>query len=370
MRIALTGGGTGGHIFPIVAVVEKIKDLRKESGELEFLFLGPNGELEKKAMEREFIPAKRIQCGKLRRYFSFLTLSDFAIKIPVGIVQSLWHLLVFMPEVVFAKGGYVSFPVVVAAWIYRIPVILHESDATPGLANQILSRFAKRIAVSFSGSEAFFPERKVFLSGNPIRDELAKGSKEEAMKKFALNPERKTILAMGGSQGARTINHVVLAALPKLLKKWQVIHITGEKEYESVVQEAGKIGIKAGHGGYLPFPFLWEDMPLAFSVADLVISRAGANALAEIAANAKPSIIIPIEGSANKHQEQNAFVFSQAGAAIVLEQGNLGENLFLEKIESILEDNELSFELKERVKKFYNPKAAEIIAGEIIKMAE
>ncbi|MDI6778129.1 MAG: undecaprenyldiphospho-muramoylpentapeptide beta-N-acetylglucosaminyltransferase [Patescibacteria group bacterium] len=370
MRIALTGGGTGGHIFPIIAVVKKIRELAGERREMEFLFLGPDGELEKKVMDKEFIPAKNIQCGKLRRYFSFVTLVDFFVKIPIGVIQSLWRLLVFMPDAVFAKGGYASFPVAVAAWLYRIPIVLHESDATPGLANQILSRFAKRIAVSFSGSESFFPERKVFLSGNPIREELTKGKREEAVKKFELNPGKKTILVMGGSQGARAINRAVLAVLPKLIKKWQVIHITGKNEYEAVAREAGKLGVKIGRDGYFPKPFLMEEMPLAFSAADLVVSRAGANALSEIAANTKPAIIIPIEGSANKHQEQNAFVFSQSGAAVALEQGNLGENILFEKIEKILEDNEFCFELKERIKKFHSPKAAEIIAGEITKLAE
>ena len=149
MRITLTGGGTGGHIFPIIAVARKIKEITGEKEETEFLFLGPDGELEKQVMDKELIPAKKIQCGKLRRYFSLVTLFDFFVKIPIGIIQSLWHLLVFMPDAVFAKGGYASFPVAVAAWLYRIPVVLHESDATPGLANQILSRFAKKIAISF-----------------------------------------------------------------------------------------------------------------------------------------------------------------------------------------------------------------------------
>jgi len=370
MRIVLTSGGTGGHIFPIAAVVRKIRELAKDKDDVEFLFLGPDGELEKQVMEQEFILAKKIQCGKLRRYFSFLIFTDLAVKIPVGIIQSLWHLLVFMPDVVFAKGGYASFPVAVAAWLYRIPIILHESDVTPGLANQILSRFAKKIAVSFSRSEAFFPERKVVLTGNPVREELTNGNKEEAVKIFSLDSGKKVILIIGGSQGARSINHAILNILPRLLKKWQVIHLTGKKEYESVIQEAGKLGVKAGRGGYHPYPFLFGELPHAFAAADLVVSRAGANALTEIAANAKPAIIIPIEGSANKHQEQNAFAFSQAGAAVVLEQDNLGENIFFHKIEQIIEDSEFSFELKERVKKFYNPKAAEIIAEEIIKIAE
>lgn len=367
MRIALTGGGTGGHIFPILAVVREIKKQLENKEEVEFLFLGPNGELEKEIMEKEFIPMKKIQCGKLRRYFSWLNFLDF-FKIPLGFGQSLWHLLIFMPDAVFAKGGYAIIPVAMAAWFYRIPILIHESDVVPGLANQIMARIAKRIALSFSESEKFFPERKIFLSGNPIREEIIKGSREAGQKIFSLQPGRKTILVIGGSQGARIINRAIVSLLPKILKKWQVIHITGRKEYDSVIHEAGKMGIKAGHEGYAVYSFLTEELPHAFAAADLVISRAGAITITEIAANSKPVIIIPIKESANNHQEQNSFIFSQAGAAIVLDQENLGENILYDKIEQVIESEELKFELRERIKKFYNPEAAKVIAREILKL--
>jgi len=368
MRIVLTGGGTGGHIFPILAVIREIRKQLGEKRDVDFLFIGPGGELEREVMAKELIPARKILCGKLRRYFSFRNLVDI-FKIPIGLAQSLWYLLVFMPDAVFAKGGYASVTVVAAAWLYRIPVVIHESDVTPGLANQLMSRMARRIAVSFSGSEKFFPERKVLLTGNPIRVELAQGDMAEARRIFSLNSERKTILVMGGSQGARSINQAILRILPKILKKYQLIHITGKVDYEDIIHEAGKLGIKAGREGYHPYPFLHEELKHALAVSDLVISRAGANAMTEIAANAKPAIIIPIADSANNHQEQNAFAFSQAGAAVMLEQNNLGENILLGEIERTIESRELSFELSERVKKFYNPKAAEIIAREIIEIA-
>jgi UDP-N-acetylglucosamine--N-acetylmuramyl-(pentapeptide) pyrophosphoryl-undecaprenol N-acetylglucosamine transferase len=369
MRIVLTGGGTGGHIFPILTVVKELKKQLGEKEDLELLFLGPEGELEKRVMDKEMIPMKNIISGKCRRYFSFQNFLD-VLKFPIGMAQSLWYLLVFMPDALFAKGGYASVPVALAAWLYRIPIVIHESDAMPGIANQILSKIAKRVAVSFSGSENFFSVKKVILSGNPIRDEIAKGSREEAIRIFSLSPDKKTILVIGGSLGARTINTAVLNIMVPALKQWQIIHLTGEKEYASVVQEAAKIGVKAGHGGYHPYPFLFEELPHAFAIADLVISRAGASVITEIASNAKPAILVPIEGSANKHQEQNAFALSQAGAAVLLEQSNLGENILLEKIRQIIDDKELSFELSERIKKFYNPKAAAAIAEEIVKLAK
>jgi len=368
MRIALTGGGTGGHIFPIIAVVKKIRELAKSESDIEFLFLGPKGELEEEAMGAEFIPIKNIYSGKLRRYFSFRYVVDI-FKLLIGFLQAFWQLLVFMPDAIFAKGGYASVPVVFAGWFFRIPILIHESDITPGIANRFSSRFAQKIAISFPGAANFFNPLKIFLSGNPVREEIKKGNKEEARKIFHLDSEKKLILVIGGSQGARPINESIEKILPKLLKKYQIIHITGPAEYEKVVREAGKIGIKPGHGGYFVYPFLRSELFHAFAAADLVISRAGASALTEIAANGKPSIIIPIESSANNHQELNAFEFSEAGAAVVLEQDNLGENIFFEKIEEVMENQEIRYKLCERVKKFYNPKAAQIIAEEIIKLA-
>lgn len=368
MRIVLTGGGTGGHIFPIVAVVKKIRETASEGADLELLFLGPDGDLEKEAMEKELIPTKKILSGKLRRYFSASYVPDL-IKIPIGIIQSLWQMLVFMPDAVFSKGGYAGVPVVVAAWLYRIPVVIHESDITPGLANQFSARLASSVTVSFPGTANFFNPAKVSITGNPIREEIVMGSKEEARNIFSLSDEKKIILVMGGSQGARIINEAVVRILPKLLKNYEIIHLTGDREYQNVVEEAGRLGIKAGHGGYHPFPFLRGEISHALAAADLVLSRAGANALTEIAANSKPAIVVPLKTSANNHQELNASAFAEAGAAVVVDQDNLGENILLEKIEGIMANGELQFELSERIKKFYNPEAAKKIAEEIIKLA-
>jgi len=370
MRIVLTGGGSGGHIFPILAVARKLREIVPEGADLEFLFLGPNGVLEKELTEKELIPGKKILSGKLRRYFSLSYIWDL-LKIPIGIIQSLWQLLVFMPDAVFSKGGYAGVPVVFAAWLYRIPIIIHESDITPGLANQFAARLAKKVAVSFPGAANFFSPGKVVITSNPIRAELAKGSKEEALKFFQFSGNKKIILIMGGSQGARVINEAILHILDKLVRKYDIIHQTGSADFENVVREAGRLGIKAGHpSGYFPCAFLKEEIAHALAAADLVVSRAGANAISEIAANGKPSIIIPIKSSANNHQELNAYAILESGAAIVLNQDNLGENILLEKIEEVCSSGELQYEMSERIKKFHNPDAAEKIAQEIIKLAE
>jgi UDP-N-acetylglucosamine--N-acetylmuramyl-(pentapeptide) pyrophosphoryl-undecaprenol N-acetylglucosamine transferase len=368
MRIVLTGGGTGGHIFPIVSVAKKVRELAPEGADLEFLFLGPDGDLEREAMEKEMIPAKKILSGKMRRYFSASYIPDL-FKVPIGILQSLWQLLVFMPDVVFSKGGYAGVPVVVAAWLYRIPIVIHESDIMPGLANQFAGRLAKKVMVSFPGAANFFSPEKVEIVGNPIREELTQGSAEEARRVFGLQEGRKIILVMGGSQGARAINESILHILPKLLKNYEIIHQTGKGEYENILQEVGKLGIKVGHGGYHPYPFLSDNLPDALKVADLIINRPGANSIGEIAANGKPAIIIPPRHSANDHQNLNAYALQEAGAAIVLNQDNLGENIFFEKIEEVMNSGELQFELSERIKKFYNPDAAEKIAQELINLA-
>ncbi|OGS62832.1 MAG: hypothetical protein A2X07_10930 [Flavobacteria bacterium GWF1_32_7] len=154
IRIVLTGGGTGGHVFPLIAVVEKI---REEDHNTEFLYLGSGGELEKRIMNENSIPSKSIMSGKMRRYFSFLNFLDF-FKLPVGILQSLWHLLWYMPDVIFSKGGYVSVPVAFAAWVYMIPILTHESDAMPGLANRIIGKMSQRIAISYPSTRKYFPE--------------------------------------------------------------------------------------------------------------------------------------------------------------------------------------------------------------------
>ncbi|MDD3487442.1 MAG: undecaprenyldiphospho-muramoylpentapeptide beta-N-acetylglucosaminyltransferase [Candidatus Moranbacteria bacterium] len=368
MRIVLTSGGTGGHIFPLVAVSKKLREIVPEGADLEFLFLGPDNALEREAMDGELIPRKKILSGKMRRYFSLSYIPDL-VKIPLGIAQSLWQLLVFMPDVVFSKGGYAAVPVVIAAWIYHIPIIIHESDVTPGLANQLAARLADKIAVSFPGAANFFNPGKVVITGNPIREELAMGNKEEAQKIFGLSGDKKIILVMGGSQGAKIINEAILNILPQLLKEYEIIHITGEGEYEEVIGQAGREGIKAGVGGYHPYPFLRGEMAQAFAASDLIISRAGANSLTEISAVGKPAIIIPIRFSANNHQELNAYVLSESGAAIVLAQDNLGGNMLLEEIEKVTNSHELQFDLSERIKKLYVPGAVKNIAEEIIKLA-
>lgn len=364
MKIVLTGGDSGGHIFPLIAVSKKIKEKFLDA---EFMFIGPKGKMEDKIIGGdENINIKNILTGKFRRYFSFLNFVD-AIKMPIGIIQALWYLLWFMPDAIFSKGGGASLPVVVAGWLYRIPILIHESDSKPGLANLILSKFADRVAISYLSAQNYFIPGRTVLTGIPLRLDIVNGDAKKAREFFSLTESKKTIFVFGGSQGAKKINDAIMDILPELHKKYQIIHQTGENNFEEVKKKAGEEGFKVGHDGYYPVPFIGEELKDVLAISDLVISRAGGNSIAEIAAVGKPAILIPIEKSANNHQNINAYNVSEAGGCIVLEENNLGDILKM-KIDEIMENEEERKKLSENIKKFYYPDAAEKIAEGIIGM--
>jgi len=367
MRIVLTGGGTGGHLTPLVAVADKLK--AKLGTEANILYVGSGAAMEKQIMGEEGIAVQFVISGKMRRYFSIQNFIDF-FKVPIGFLQSLWILLRFMPDVIFSKGGYVAVPIVLAAWVYRIPIMMHESDSVPGIANQFLSKFANRIAVAYPSAEEYFPKEKTALVGNPIRFQVTDGDPIMLRQEIGFTESRKTLLVLGGSQGSQIINSAIVKILPELLKYFQVIHQTGQDNFEDVLHEAAFMGVKVGHGGYYATPFMNANkLRDAFALSDLVISRAGATSITEIAANSKPAILIPISQSANDHQRMNAYSLAKIGAALVLEETNLGEHILLEKINNILNDEELQRGMIEEIRTFYHPTAAEVIANSIIEIA-
>jgi len=369
MKIVFTGGGSGGHIYPIIALARQLK--KDYTQGLEMTFLGPVGRY-RNELEKEGIVIKTIMAGKLRRYFSVLTLLDI-LKFPIGLIQSFWYLFVLMPNVVFSKGGYGAVPVVFVSWLYRIPVLSHESDLIPGLANRIGAFFSKRMAISFQATEKYFPKKKTALVGNPIRLELVQlclssdpENKERAKKVFNINSQKPVVFILGGSQGAEKINQLVLSVLPSLLDKYEVIHQTGEKNYQSI-----KGYLKEMPQNYHVFSFFDEDqMATAYLVSDLIISRAGAGSIFEIAACAKPSILIPIPKSSSGHQRKNAFAYAQAGATSVLEQNNLTPNMFLNEISEILGNQELIQKMKENAKIFSQMEASQRIVQELIEIGK
>lgn len=368
MRILLTGGGTGGHIFPLIAVARKLKKVSVEKGleAPEIFYLGPD-DFGREIFEKEGIPFLPIIAGKIRRYFSFQNILDI-FKFPVSLSQTFWKMFWIMPDVIFSKGGYGSVPAVLVAWVYRVPIMIHESDSVPGVANRKAAKFAKLAGIAFARAAKFLPDKKVALVGNPVREELFGGSAEEAKKFFNLGAE-KVLLVLGGSQGAQALNDLIIDAAPQLVQKYQIIHQCGKENFRQVEAEV-KIMLRPElFPKYHPFPFLDENqMKAAYAAADLLISRAGAGSIFEIAGLGKPSILIPLPESAQDHQRENAYEFARAGACVVIEQQNLKPHLFLSQIGNILDNPEVYQKFSSAAKAFFVPNAAEKIAEALLEL--
>jgi len=300
MKILLTGGGTGGHLIPLLSVIAEIK---KRDAQAEFLFVGPKSDFNDTLREAG-IEVKIITAGKFRRYFSLQNFSDI-FKVLMGIDQAFFYILKFKPDVIFSKGGFASVPAVFAASYTRIPILTHESDTVPGLANKLIGHFAKKIFISFPESRKYFPDKKIIVSGNPIREDILEGDKNRAQRFFGLREDLPIILVFGGSQGAQKINEALFDSLPKLLADFQVIHICGTKNVEEIEKKMDGLEL-ANKKRYKVYPYLKDEMKDAFALSDFIISRAGANSLSEIIALDKPSLIIPLPSAANNHQYHNA----------------------------------------------------------------
>jgi len=318
-----------------------------------------------------------VAAAKLRRYASMENIFDM-FKIPLGLIQAAWHIFWFMPDVILAKGGYASVIPAIVGRIFFIPVVIHESDSVPGLSNLWLARFARRILISFAGSGQYFDPGRTVLVGNPVRKELFSGDRGAAIKFFGLTEGRKTVLIIGGSQGAKKINDMILASVVMMTEKYQVIHQCGEMQYEDVKKEMGKIIEEGGaayglrvKGAYHLFPFLEDEaLAMAYSVADVIVSRAGAGGLFEIAGLGKPAVIIPLAGSASDHQYLNASEFRRYGAS-VLEERNLTREALINEIGFLFEPVRYG-QISAKMKEFAKPDAADRIAEElftIIKLA-
>ncbi|MBI2450761.1 MAG: undecaprenyldiphospho-muramoylpentapeptide beta-N-acetylglucosaminyltransferase [Parcubacteria group bacterium] len=370
IRIAFTGGGTGGHIFPHIAVSRSLlKIAEKEGINLRFYYIGP-AIFNASIFENEGINVRWIRAGKFRRYMSFLNIIDL-FKIGLGFIESLWYLWRIMPDVIFSKGGYGALPVALAAWVYRIPILIHESDAIPGMVNKISSRWAKKIAISFDRTKNFFPLTKTNLIGLPIRTQLLDQNKNEAKKNLGLDLDRKVVLVTGGSQGSSRINDFILDILPDLTRSYELIQVSGVKDYERVLQE-GKIMISDELRRFWHLVDFLDESSLAdaYAAADIIISRSGASSIFEIASVGLPSILIPLPESAQDHQKENAYEYARVSGATVLEETNLKSGIILTQIEKILNDPALSRSLQEKSKNFSNLGAADAIAAELLDLAK
>jgi len=362
MKIVFTGGGTGGHIFPIIAI---IRELRKISNEFEFFYIGPRDEFAQTFLPYEDVKIKWVICGKFRRYLNlksfFQNLIDL-FKIPIGIFQTFFYLFFINPDLIFSKGGYGSLPAVISGWVLGIPIFLHESDVVPGLVNRFLGKLATEIFVSFPKT-LYFPQDKMVVVGNPIRLELLKGEKREAMEYFKISGEKPVILILGGSQGAQRINEKILMILNELLENFEIIHQTGDKNFKEVELQAEGIMKKELKRYYHPFPFLKEEqLKRAYAVCDLVVARAGSGTIFEIAALGKPSILIPLPESAQDHQFKNAYSYFESKATVVMEEKNFTPGFFLERLKFLFTHKEELEKMSKAAKDFSKPLAAKIIA--------
>lgn len=376
MKILFTGGGTAGHIFPIISLAREIRRnysarYGTEKG-LQFLYIGPKDEFGERLLSQEGIEVKIISSGKIRRYLDFKSffqnLFDILFNIPIGYFQAFYHIFLFSPDLIFTKGGYGSLPVILANWFFLVPVFLHESDISPGLANKIASRFCAEIFTSFPIEKTeYFPSNKMIWTGNLIREEILEGSIEKAQELFKLTNEKPVILVLGGSQGSQRINDVLMTILPEFLKSFELIHQTGIKNFKEIEAEAKVICPKELQKYYHPLPFLEEnELKHAYAAAFLIVGRAGAGTIFEIAAVGKPSILIPLPEAAQNHQVKNAYFYAQTGACLVLEEANFTPHFFLETLKNLFSKPEKLLAMEEAAKNFAKPRAAKIIAEYIV----
>lgn len=370
MKILFTGGGSGGHFYPIISIAEELNELCKQNRllkpELYFMSTEPYNE---GLLFDHSITFKKVSTGKLRRYFSLLNFLD-VFKTFFGSLHAVWIVFTIYPDVVFGKGGYASFPALFAARILRIPVIIHESDTVPGKVNAWAGRFAEKIAVSYPESAHFFPTGKTAYTGNPIRKEIMIPLSEGAHEYLKLEENVPVVFILGGSQGAKIINETIMSALPNLVSKYQIIHQVGKKNIQAI-QETAKIIIENNphKDRYKPFDYLNViSMRMAAGAADIVISRAGST-IFEIASWAVPSIIIPITNSNGDHQKKNAYAYNRAGACVVIEEKNLTGNIVISEIDRIIGNQAEKESMKKAAQEFSRRDASALIAKEILAIA-
>ena len=370
MRILLTGGGTGGHFYPLIAVAEEINKIVKDEKLLpvSFYYMSDSPHDPDMLIENniEFV---NISAGKARRYFSFLNFLD-VFKTFFGVLSAIIKVFNIYPDVVFSKGAYSSYPVLVAARLLRIPVVIHESDSAPGRTNLWAGKFAKRVAVSYSEATKYFNEEKVAVTGQPVRKNIQMlPSRENSRQFFKLDDNIPVLLICGGSLGAKIINDAIISILPELVEKYYVIHQTGKANIEEVAGTADVVLTNNEYKyRYKPFDYL-NDLytSMAAGAAGLVISRAGST-IFEIAHWGIPSIIIPITDSNGNHQRENAYNYARSGGAVVIEESNLSPSILLSEINRIIDDKDLSKKMSNGAMGLIKSDAADLIAREIIKI--
>lgn len=325
-KIVLTGGGTAGHVTPNIALLPALK----ESG-YQVSYIGSYNGIERKLIEELGIDYYPISSGKLRRYFDLKNISD-PFKVIKGYAQASKLLKKLKPDVVFSKGGFVTVPVVLAAKRRRIPAIIHESDMTPGLANRLCIPSAYKICANFPETLNHLPKGKAVVTGTPIRQELFDGNKEDGLKFSGLTDKKPVILVIGGSLGSVVVNNAVRSILPTLLEKFQIIHLCGKEKLDETLNNTT---------GYVQYEYIQKELCDLMDCADLVVSRAGANAICEILALKKPNLLIPLSAASSRgDQILNAASFEKQGFSIVIKEEDLTPDLLNEKINELYDNKD------------------------------
>lgn len=325
-KIVLTGGGTAGHVTPNIALLPSLK----EAG-YEITYMGSYDGIEKKLVADFDIPYVGISTGKFRRYLDIKNFTD-PFRVLKGFGEAKKFLKAYRPDVVFSKGGFVSVPVVRAAAALKIPCIIHESDMTPGLANKLCIPVATKVCCNFPETLNYLPKEKAVLTGSPIRAELSQGNKLAGFDMCGFSLGKPVIMVIGGSLGAANVNKVVREALPKLLSEFQVVHLCGKGKMDNLLLSTP---------GYKQFEYIKEELKDLFAMADVVISRAGANAICELLALKKPNILIPLPAASSRgDQLLNAKSFEAQGFSVVLNEDDLTTDLLVKEVKKLYESRQ------------------------------
>src|SRR6266516_590323 len=371
MRVLVSGGGSGGHIYPALAIATQLR----EEYQAEILFLGSDDGLETEIVPAAGFRLATIKAGKLRRYVSWQTITD-VLRVPVGMIQAMNIVGKFGPGVAFTSGGYVAVPAGLAARFNRVPLLMHQQDVPPNLSNRLVAPLAMRISVTFADSLAYFPARKTLQLGNPVRQamlDVRQTTPQQARGKLGFEVQEPLLLVTGGSQGARHLNQTVGEALPDLLAHSQVLQISGKELYNETraLSDSRLAGQdEALRRRYRLVAYLNEEMPLALQAADLVLCRSGASTLSELAVLGKPSILVPLPPAiGSSPQEANAEMFERKAAAEVIKDQDLTPQVLVERVKYILSSSTSLEAMAEASRSFAKPQATQEITADLVKIA-
>jgi UDP-N-acetylglucosamine--N-acetylmuramyl-(pentapeptide) pyrophosphoryl-undecaprenol N-acetylglucosamine transferase len=370
LRLLIAAGGTGGHVLPAVAVIEELKQRQVP---LEILWIGSHKGVEREIAESQGIPFTAVQTGKLRRYLSLETVTDM-LRLPVGFTQAFFKVRSFRPDVIFSTGGNVSVPTVVAG-SRLAPTITHEQTAQVGIANKIAARFATRFAASYDETAEIARQyhQHVVTTGNPVRASLAIGDRTRGWEHFGMSPDLPVLFVTGGARGAHAINERIESLLPELLEHTQIVHQAGPaaaNDDAARLSRARESWPQELRDRYVVREFLGPEIADLYAIADLVIGRAGAGTVAELAFLGKPSILMPLPGTWGDEQRKNAAVLVNADAAIVMEQAETTPDVLLAKIRELLADTMRRNAMGANARTVSRPDAAARLADEILMLAE